>query len=377
MNQYPAYIKVPQILLGLILFFYILYIGQEILIPLTFALIFSILLNPLSNFMQRFGVGRVLSIILSVLIFMIVIGGILFFVGAQVARFQEAVPELQSRFEQLFHDTVDWVCNRFNIPKSEVDEWIQVKKKEGLEEVGGQIGSTLVTIGGIAVMALLIPVYIFLFLFYKPLILEFIARVFTSDKHGTLSDILASTRTILQSYLIGIMIELVIVTTAYTTVLLIIGIPYALVIACVGALLNLIPYVGGLIAVCFAMLMALLTSAPVTALYVLGGYITVQAIDNNFLVPVIVASKVKVNALISIISVLFWGALWGVAGMFLSIPLTAMFKVVFDKVKPLKPYGLLLGDTMPPIGKKMFRLPAFNKPSGENPPEQPGSGPVA
>ena len=76
-------------------------------------------------------------------------------------------------------------------------------------------------------------------------------------------------------------------------------------------------------------------------------YYIIQLIDNNYIVPKIVASKVKINALVSIIAVLAFGVLWGVPGMFVSIPLTAVAKLVFDRIDPLKPWGFLLGDTMP------------------------------
>jgi predicted PurR-regulated permease PerM len=364
--------KVPQILLGLILFFYILYLGQDILIPLTFALIISILLNPLVNFINRRGVGRVLSITISVLLFLVVVGGIIFFIGSQVARFREAMPELTKKSELLTDDLLDWACEKFDLNRDNVDNWIRAKKNDGLKDISGILGNTIITISGIAIMVLLIPIYIFLFLFYKPLLLEFIGKVFTSDKHGTLAEILVNTRTMVQSYLIGLLIEMVIITTLNTTVLLLVGVPYAIVIGSVGALLNLIPYIGGLVSITIAMFMAMLTGTPVDTLYVMGGYLAIQLLDNNFIVPVIVASKVKVNALVSIIVVLFWGALWGIAGMFLSIPITAMIKVIFDKVKPLKPYGLLLGDSMPPIGKKIFRLPSLHRhaPVPESSPQQ-------
>ena len=74
-------------------------------------------------------------------------------------------------------------------------------------------------------------------------------------------------------------------------------------------------------------------------------YTFVQFLDNYFLVPKIVASKVKINALFSIIVVLAGNALWGVSGMFLSIPLLAIMKLIFDHIEPLKPWGFLLGDT--------------------------------
>jgi predicted PurR-regulated permease PerM len=108
--------------------------------------------------------------------------------------------------------------------------------------------------------------------------------------------------------------------------LLIIGIDYAILIGIIGALLNIIPYIGGLIAIAIPVLLAIATKNPIDALWVFIAYMIVQFIDNNFFVPKIVASKVKVNALVSIVVVLIGGALWGVPGMFLSIPLTASLK---------------------------------------------------
>ena len=86
-------------------------------------------------------------------------------------------------------------------------------------------------------------------------------------------------------------------------------------------------------------------------------FMIVQLIDNNFLVPRIVASRVKLNALISIVGVLVGGALCGISGMFLSIPVIAICKVIFDKVEELQPWGKLLGDDIPstPVLKKIFK----------------------
>jgi predicted PurR-regulated permease PerM len=360
MIKFPAYFKITQILLGLLLFFYILYIGQEILKPLFFAFILAILLNPVAGFLQRLGVGRVLSILISVLLLCILIGGILFFIGSQVTMFREALPELKRKFFIMSERVLEWAANTFKIPRERILEWLNEQKAAGLNDAGGMVGNTLVTISGILVTFLLVPVYIFLFLFYKPLLLDFIGRVFSTEKHRTLAEILGSTRTVIQSYLVGLMLEMAIMTILYTSALLIIGVQYAVVLAAIGALLNLIPYIGGLISVIIAMLMALITGTITQALFVLGSFVLVQIIDNNFLVPMVVASKVKVNALVSIVVVLIWGALWGVAGMFLSIPITAIIKVIFDKVKGLKPYGFLLGDSMPPIGKKVFRISALH-----------------
>jgi predicted PurR-regulated permease PerM len=109
-----------------------------------------------------------------------------------------------------------------------------------------------------------------------------------------------------------------------------------------------------MVAVALPMLLALATKQPIDAFYVLVAYLIVQFIDNNLFVPKIVASKVKINALVSIIVVLVGNALWGVPGMFLSIPLTAIVKVIFDRISPLQPFGFLLGDNQPDITREIF-----------------------
>jgi predicted PurR-regulated permease PerM len=147
---------------------------------------------------------------------------------------------------------------------------------------------------------------------------------------------------------------MILVAVLNTIALLIIGVKYAILLGVIGAMLNVIPYLGGLVATALPALLAFVLKSPLDALFVVLAYLLVQFIDNNFFVPKIVASKVKVNALVAIVVVLVGGAMWGIAGMFLSIPLTAILKVIFDRTDPLKPFGFLLGDTMPPIGKNFL-----------------------
>jgi predicted PurR-regulated permease PerM len=141
---------------------------------------------------------------------------------------------------------------------------------------------------------------------------------------------------------------------------LILGIDYAILLGVIGALLNVIPYIGGLVSVALPMMVALVTkSSAWYAIYVMAIYYFIQLIDNNYIVPKIVASKVRINALFSIIAVIVGNALWGIPGMFLSIPLLAIIKLIFDHIESLKPWGFLLGDTMPPllVIKQIFKKP--------------------
>lgn len=352
----PVYAKLTLIILGLVAFFYILYIGQDILVPLIFATIIAILLNPVVNFLCRKGMNKVVAIMLVLIIALIIIGTLMYFIGSQVSTFSETVPQLKQKVSLMFNDIIDWVSQKFNIGKPKIAAWVDKTKGEGLNNSSSVIGEAVGTIGGVLVMVFLLPVYIFMILFYKPLLLEFIARLFQRDKHKIVAEVLMETKVLIQSYLVGLLLEAALVATLNTAALLIIGIKYALLIGFIGALLNIIPYIGGLVAISIPMMLAIATKQPIDALWVFIAYIIVQFIDNNFFVPKIVASKVKINALVSIIVVLIGGALWGISGMFLSIPITAIIKVIFDRIEKLTPFGFLLGDNQPEIGKAIFNF---------------------
>jgi predicted PurR-regulated permease PerM len=109
-----------------------------------------------------------------------------------------------------------------------------------------------------------------------------------------------------------------------------------------------IPFIGGIIAVLLPLAIATITKNGFgTQIGIIIAYLVIQFIDNHFLMPYIVSSKVKINALISIIIVLLGGAVWGIPGMFLSIPFMGILKIIFDRIPELKPWGKLLGYEVP------------------------------
>ncbi len=356
-TQLPFYLKISQIIIGLTAFFYVLYIGQDIILPLIYSAILAILLNPFVNFLCKHRFNRVIAILIAVLLTFIVVAALIYFISAQATRFSDTMPQLKEKFNQMFKDLTTWVAHTFNVSNSKVNGWIDDTKGQGMQNSSAVIGATLSTIGGMLAMIFLIPVYIFMILFYKSLLLEFISRLFPKDKHATVAEVLMETKALVQNYLVGLLVETAIVAALNAAGLLLLGIQYALLLGLIGALLNLIPYIGGIVAIALPMIIAIATKSPVYALYVFLIYILVQFIDNNFLVPKIVASKVKINALVSIVVVLVGGALWGIPGMFLSIPLTAIVKVMCDRIEPLKPWGFLLGDTIPSFVNFKFQLP--------------------
>lgn len=343
-KQYPFYFKSTVILFGLVLLVYILVTLRGILVPFSFALILAILLNPLVNRFRKWGVGKILSIILAMLIAVLVFGGVLYFLSSQIIGFSENFPALEEKFGIILRDLQDWVQATLGISIAKQVEFLN----EAVNNSKGMIGQTVGTALGTLFVFLILPVYIFLLLLYKTLILNFLFESFAEENSKQVSDILNQTKTAIQSYMVGLLLEALVVAALNSTALLILGVKYAILLGVIGALLNMIPYIGGLIAIALPILIATVTKDGYsTQLGIIIAYLVIQFIDNNFLIPKIVSSKVQINALVSIVVVLLGAAMWGVAGMFLCIPIVAIVKIIFDRVDGLKPWGKLLGDEIP------------------------------
>lgn len=343
-HTYPFYIKAPMVIIGIYLFFYILFLLQDIIVPFAFAGLIAVLLNPLYNKLQQWRVNKIVAICITILVAILVLGAVLFFLSAQIAQFGEMIPQLKAKSMSLLHQAQSWLSSSFGISTEKQMTMVN----EAMNNSKAYLGATINTVFGMLGVFVLIPLYVFLLLYYKPLILNFIFEVFEEDNSDQVAEILQETKSAVQSYIVGLMIETSIIAVMNSAALLILGVKYAILLGVIGAILNLIPYIGGVVAILLPVLMSFVTKDGFTTpLLIVGAYTLIQFVDNNIIVPRVVSSKVSVNALISIIVVLLGGTLWGVSGMFLSIPFVAVLKIIFDRIDELKPWGKLLGDKMP------------------------------
>ncbi|WP_413666274.1 AI-2E family transporter [Mucilaginibacter sp. Mucisp86] len=343
-KEYPFYLKSTVILFGLILLVYVFAQLADVMIPLAFAAFIAILLNPVSNWLEERKVPKILAICLAMLLGAVLLAGLFYFLSTQIIQFGDSLPMLKKKFGELFITFKDWVATTFNYPVQKQDQLIKDAMDNSQAMVGRTLGNVLSTFG----LLFVLPVYIFLILFYKVLILNFLFEVFSEENSKQVAEVLKETKSAIQSYIQGLLIEMLIVAIMNSAALVLLGVKYGILIGVIGAILNLLPYIGGIIAIALPVLMATVTKDGYsTQLGVIVAYLVIQFIDNNILVPRIVSSKVQINALISIVVVLLGNMLWGLSGMFLSIPFVAVLKIIFDRIDTLKPWGKLLGDTVP------------------------------
>lgn len=341
----PFYQQLSLTLISLTIICNAIFIGQDILVPLVFSILLAILLLPVTNFLERKKLPRAIANIIGILLAFLFIGGIVYFLSSQISGFMQDLPSIKQHLADHWKTVQKWISQNFNFTRKEQTNFMDNAADKIKSSGTGILGDTVVSLTQALLVLVLMPVYTFLVLYYRDMIKKFLVGVFKNEHEAKVLEVLRESRSIVQGYMVGLIIEMGIVAAINSAGFLILGIQYAVFLGVLAAILNMIPYIGMLIASVFCMLITLTSSTEITdILGVLVILIVVQFIDNNIIMPKVVSSKVKINALITILGVLVGGALAGISGMFISIPAIAILKVIFDRVEDLKPWGLLLGD---------------------------------
>jgi predicted PurR-regulated permease PerM len=339
-------VKLSLVLFIIIAAGFIIYIGQDIFVPIALAGLLAVLLLPVNRLLEK-RIGRVASILISLIVFFILFGTLLYFLVTQITGFIDDIPTIKRQLNRHLYTVQKWIYENFHLTRKEQSNIIQESTTQIQETKGGGglIGKTFLSLTEFLFVIILMPIYTFLILYYRDMIRQFLVDLFKTDHRQKVFEVINESRVIVYNYMVGLTIEMAIITAINTIGFLIVGIKYALFLGLLSAVLNLIPYVGMLIASIFCMLVTLTSSQDLTdIIWVLVVLSVVQFFDNNIIMPKVVGSKVKINALITIIGVVVGGALCGLSGMFLSIPIIAIMKVIFDRVDGLKPWGRILGD---------------------------------
>ncbi len=237
-KKYPFFLQSTVTLFGIMLFVYMLFVLKGIMIPIAFTLMIAILLNPFVNFLNRKKINRVVAISIALLTAILFVAGVLYFISSQIVRFSNNMPALEQKFSLLFHDLQLWLQNNYSLPL--------YKQQEYLSELGNSlkplIGQTLGTVlGTLSVVCLY-----FLLPYYKKLILNFLYEVFDEKNSEGVRNVLSQTKNAIQSYMVGLLLEALIIGILNSTALFILGVQYAILLGVIGALLNILPYIGGI-----------------------------------------------------------------------------------------------------------------------------------
>ena len=314
--------------------------GSFIFVPLVWGIFFAFALYPISSWFERKRFPRGLAVFLSILGVSILAFGVFYLLLNQVFGLIREIPEIEANISGKMARYSEELNLFFG------EDWINSSTVPSLDSLISSVdfNETLFATGKSLTLIGIVPLYTFLLLYYKDFFAEFLVR-YSSKNQETVLHWINDSGQVIQDYLVGMIRVTGIVTLLSGVFFYAIGVEFYILFAVFIALMNLIPFVGVFLSSVFAILYVFLTTDslvfPLLTFVCLWG---IQLLENNLITPMVVGSKVKVNAFAVIISILIGGWLWGISGMILFIPLVGILKITLEKSANLQAFGFLLSD---------------------------------
>jgi len=342
----PFYFKTAMVLVAIISLGYLCILGKEVLSPLLFGLLFSILLLPLAVFLEtKLKLRRSAASALSVLLLLAAIAAVLLLVGTQISSLSNDLPKLKEQVIASFQNFQEWISTTFHVNIEKQMDYVNSATAKIEKATPNVIGATVLSLSSVLFFLVFVILDTFFLLFYRSRLLKFLVDVFKEENSKIVYDIVEKVQFIIRKYLVGILLEMTTVAIVCCTVFMLLGIKYAILLGLITALFNIVPYIGIFTALLLNIIITFATTALASkVLLVIITVVSMHLIDSNVLLPVIVGSKVRINAFITLLGVVLGEMIWGISGMFLSIPVIAIIKIIFDRVESLQPWGHLMGD---------------------------------
>ncbi len=350
--QLPLLANAVLVLIGLIAFFYILDIGAGILIPLVFSFVFSLFLYPFCRKLEKYKIPRTFAILACLLLVIVVLSLVFWIIYENVLSFSADLPKMQERGQELVTSLQKFIEKTFQLSSEGQIEWLRQNLRSFVNTGGQLLNGAINTTTTFLAQLFLIPVYTFFILLYRHVFKGFLNRVFDVEHHEKMGHILGQVETVIQKYIVGLITVVSIIAVLNIIGLISIGIRHAVFFGVLAAFLTIIPYIGIFIGSLLPILYALaMTDSLFYPLAVLIWFQIVQVLEGNVITPNIVGSQVSINPLVAMLALLIGGSLWGIAGMIIFVPLTAMLKVILDNIPILAPYGFLLSEGETKVSK--------------------------
>lgn len=319
-----------------------LYFARPFLVPLTLGGVLATLFLPFCRWQERRGIPRGVAALICMLLLIAAIVAIGAVLGWQMKELAKDAGMLRERIQLILADGQKFIFDHFGI--SVVRQNSIFKSQHGA--LAGMIKDVFGSIASVAVNALFMLAYLLFLLYYRSHIKRFLLMLSPEEERGEMNRVITSVANVSQQYLVGLSKMIGCLWIMYGVGFSLIGIENALFFAFLCGLLEIVPFIGNLTGTSITVLVAAAQGSSQGALIaIVVTYGVVQFVQGWLLEPLMLGPQVRVNPLFTIIALVVGEQLWGIAGIFLAIPLMAMFKIVCDNIEQLKPYGYLIGET--------------------------------
>ncbi len=321
----------------------VLYLLRTVLLPFVIALLLSNLFIPVVRWMRN----RKVPTIVALFVVLLSVSAVLFLLSlilySSFDSFVAELPKYRARFLSVMVSAADqFTVMATDIGIPDIPELDPVSLID-LESVTSAITSGIGSFVSVITYTFLVVLFMLFMLAESADVGERIRRAFPGAQAERLSTMLMNIDGQVRQYLLTKTLISLGTGLLTTVVLWILGVDFALLFGFLAFLLNFIPNVGSMISALFPFVLALLQfetlTVPLLVLLLLGG---VQMLMGNAIEPRLMAFSLNLSALLVLVSLIFWGWLWGILGMVLAVPLTATVKIIFENVDNLRPLAILM-----------------------------------
>jgi predicted PurR-regulated permease PerM len=341
----PYILTLASILISVVLLVLILYYFEVVIVPLLFSIIFAVMIFPFCSRLEKWNFSKGMAAFTAVFIATILLCFLGYILIIQLSIFTESLPQITAKINLLINDIRDFAAQKLSIKKSIVAGKIQEQIAQFQNSSGYMTAGMIREISALLINIFLIPLYTFFLIYYRHFFIEFFYKVFQLADKEQIDLTIQKMELVIKGYLFGQFLDILIIGAANAVVLYLIGIGYPIILGFLIATFCIIPYLGMIAGSLLALLVAFITTdtswQPLTSFILLW---VIHIIDSNLVAPLVIGHRVSINPLVAIFVLFLFGELWGLPGLFLAIPLTAILKVIFDVVPGLHPYGFLLGE---------------------------------
>ncbi|MFQ5568927.1 MAG: AI-2E family transporter [Rhodothermales bacterium] len=339
------------VLLGVLAVFVLGVTLQElraVLLPFSVALLLSVIFEPVVVFLKARKFPTILSLVMVLLTFALVLFLIGLLIYSSVGSFTEAWPNYETKLESMVSgmeaQLEQWAVQA-GVDWQDLDVSDLFQASTVTSVVSSGVGSFINFVGNTFLVILFM---LFMLAATGDLSVK-VERAFPSEYAERIAHVIRNTSKQVRQYLVTKTLVSAGTGTLVFLILLILGVDFPLLWGFLAFLLNFIPNIGSLVAVFFPFLLSLLQFDTLTRpVFVIVLLVSVQMVMGNVVEPRLMAFSLNLSPLLVLVSLIFWGWLWGILGMILAVPLTATIKIIFENIEPLRPVAVLMGGPISP-----------------------------
>ncbi|MBS1555174.1 MAG: AI-2E family transporter [Bacteroidetes bacterium] len=322
----------------------ILYFGRELLVPLSYALLIGFVLYPVCHWLEKKGVKRIIAVAIAITFLLLFVFLVLGLLLNQFVNFLAEWPHLQDKLSQAFNDFSRWLIQTVGLSNDMQQKFIVKLSDQSSGNLLTVIGNSVTASAFSLVSLFLIIIYAVLILYYRHYWMLVLKKILPSEREDDLHEMVLLTIKTYYNFIKGMLVVYLFVGLLNSVGLWLLGVPHPFLFGYIASILTFIPYVGIIVGSLLPISMAWLTYDSVWyPLGVVGIFSFVQYLEANVIFPIAVSSRLNVNTLAMLLSIIVGGLLWGVSGMILFVPFVGIAKLIADHNPKWKTVSMMLG----------------------------------